>query len=159
MITVEINTAQVVSEIQRRKPTILEAVRLKMDGLNIALQSHIVADKLSGQVLHHRSGKLANSVRVNPAKIDGDTISGSVEAAGGPAGYGKLHEYGTDKPYRIVPINKKALAFLLDGKQVIVKSVLHPPIKERSFARSSFAEMQDSIVTGIQAAFTEAAGG
>lgn len=153
MITVDINTAQAVSEIRARTSQILQAVRLKMNGLMIALQAHIVGDKLSGQVLKHRSGKLANSIRVNTAEIAGETVTASVQGAGGPAFYGRLHEFGTSNSYRIVPVNKKALSFLLDGKQVIVRSVIHPPIKERSFMRTSFAEMQGRIVEGVRQAF------
>jgi hypothetical protein len=159
MITVEINTTQAVASIQARSPLILEAIARKMNGLNIALQAHIVGNKLSGQVLKHRSGKLANSIRVNQAQIDGETITSSVQGAGGPAFYGRLHEYGTDRSYRIVPVNKKALAFILDGKKVVVKSVLHPPIKERSFMRTSFAEMQDRIIEGIRQTFSETVNG
>jgi len=39
----------------------------------------------------------------------------------------------------------KALAFLLNGKLVIVKSVLHPPLRERPFMRQSLADMSAQI--------------
>jgi hypothetical protein len=148
---------QVLESLRLKFPRILEALRVKMDALNIALQAKIVGQKLSGQVLQHRTGKLGNSIRVIPAKIQGQSsIIGSVEGAGGPAFYGRFHEFGTSRSYTIVPVNKKALAFALGGgKELIVKSVLHPPIKERSFLRSSQKEMQAQIISGLQDALNK----
>jgi len=52
--------------IRSRMPVLREALRIKMTGLMIALQAHIVGEKLSGQVLHHRTGKLIDSIRLDP---------------------------------------------------------------------------------------------
>lgn len=137
-------------------PIIIEALRTKLDALDFALQSRIVSDKLSGQVLQHRSGKLAASIRAIPTVREGTELVGSVEGGGGPAFYAKFHEYGTTRQYEIVPTNKKALAFMVGGKQVFVKRVMHPPIQERSFMRTTLNEMQTEIVNGLQQAANQA---
>lgn len=77
----------------------------------IKLQSYIVTNKLSGQVLHHRTGKLAGSINAIPASMEGGLLTAGVEGAGGPAWYGVVHEYGGTREYEILPVHKKALAF------------------------------------------------
>jgi HK97 gp10 family phage protein len=128
------------------------ALERKINLLNTRLQQRIQTQKLSGQVLQQRSGKLKRSIEVIPATIDeaSGVVSGSVEGAGGPAFYGRFHEFGTSKSYVIVPVNKQALSFLMGNRRVTVKSVLHPPIKERSFMRSAQAEMKEEFIAGMQ---------
>lgn len=147
----------VLAHLEAKLPKILQALTDKLTVDMAKLQAHVVGDKLSGQVLQHRTGKLAASIIAGEAELAGDKITGSVSGAGGPAFYGRFHEYGTTNAYTIVPTNKKALAFMLGGKQVIVRSVLHPPIQERSFMRSSLADLRDQIVADLQAAFEEGA--
>lgn len=136
-------------------PRITEAIRKRLDEIDAKLQRKIQTEKLQGQVLHHRTGKLINSIRMIPAKVAGSKVAGYVEGGGGPAWYGKIHEYGTDRAYEIVPVNKKALAFMLNGKQVFAKKVLHPSFAEKSFMRSSLDEMREQIHTELQEAVNE----
>ena len=145
--------------LQQRGPRIIAALVRKMNQLVFRLQAKIVNEKLAGQVLHHRTGTLASSIRAIPTQVEGAALVAKVEGGGGPAFYGKFHEFGTTDWYTIRPINKKALAFMMGGKQVIVRSVYHPPIKERSFMRSSLAEMREQIQTELQETITEAANG
>src|ERR1043166_2857685 len=88
-----------IQNLNGKRPRILLALRTKLDALDIALQAKIVGEKLSGQVLQHRSGKLPGSIRYIPATIAGLTLAGYVEGGGGPALYGRFHEYGTDRAY------------------------------------------------------------
>ena len=124
----------------------------KINLLNTRLQQKIQNEKLSGQVLQQRSGKLKRSIEVIPASIDrvSGVVSGGVQGAGGPAFYGKFHEFGTTRSYEIVPVTKQALSFLIGDKRVFAKRVTHPPIQERSFMRSSQEEMKEEIISGLQ---------
>ena len=106
---------RVAAYVRSKFPTIMAYMARQMDKLDTMLQSHIVNDKLSGQVLHHRTGKLAASVRVIRAVISGSSISGGVQAAGGAAWYGVVQEKGGTREYDIFPVNKKALAFFPQG--------------------------------------------
>lgn len=140
--------------LRSRMPAVQQAIVASLSRSMLVLQSHIVSDKLSGQVLHHRTGTLIASIRLDPAQpeIGADKITAGVSGAGGTAWYGKIHEYGTENSYEIVPRTKKALAFVMDGVQVIVKRVIHPPFPERSFMRSSFEDLRQTIINGVQSA-------
>ena len=63
--------------------------------------------------------------------------------------YAAIHEFGgTIPPHQIVPDKAKALAFAVDGKQVFAARVVNLPavtMPERSYMRSSLAEMADEI--------------
>lgn len=172
------------SYLRRRSPFILQYVKKSIDEADLKLQRYIVGQKLQGQVLHQRTGKGASSVRVIPASTQGNAMVGGVQAGGGPAFYLFFHEHGTESAYKIVPKNRQALAFFPQGLSnvqggrsimrglgrgrmgsaakfgaaggVVVKSVMHPPIKERSFMRTSLKEMRDEIVAMIKAALAEA---
>jgi len=144
---------QLVAFVRSRMSVLREALRIKMNGLMLMLQAHIVGQKLSGQMLHHRTGKLIDSVRLNPAEATAteNEVAGGVSAGGGPAWYAKLLQDGT-RAHEIVPVNKKALAFLLDGKQVIVRRVMHPGTKPFPFMTESAEETREQILAGLQSA-------
>lgn len=129
--------------------TFLARLMAKMNRLVLLLQAKIVGEKLSGQVLQHRTGKLAGSIRVQLAKVEGDAVIAGVQGAGGPAFYGAVHEFGGRGPYTIQPVNKKALRFMMGGKAVFAKMVRHPALPERSFMRSAANEMKEQIQTEI----------
>lgn len=156
MLRLTLRGSKLSDTIRAKIPKVLSAIENKLNALVIALQAKIVGEKLDGQVLNIRSGKLANSIRVIPASAGGTRMVASVQGAGGPAYYGAYHEDGTENSYIIRPINKQALAFMLGGKLIIRKAVLHPPIKKRSFMRSSLDEMRAQIISDLQAAVNEA---
>jgi hypothetical protein len=143
--------------LRSRMPTVQAAIARALYGQMLNLQRHIVGDKLSGQVLHHRTGKLIDSIRLDPPQpvVEPDQITAGVVGGGSLAPYGIIHEYGTDSSYEIVPTVKKALAFMVDGQQVIVRRVTHPPFPERSFMRSSFDDLRQTIIDGVQGSVNE----
>lgn len=47
----------------------------------------------------------------------------------------EILEYGTN-PHVIIPVNKKALAFEVDGKKIITKKVNHPGTRPTFFIRN-----------------------
>jgi len=143
--------------IRAKGAQIVRSVLREMDIDMLKLQAHIVRDKLSGQVLKrgpntpgHSGGTLAASIRKGETELVGTEIVGQVLGAGGDAWYGRLHEFGTTSSYEIVAINKKALRFFIDGRAIIRRSVMHPPIKERSFMRSSLEDMRSQIIEDLQ---------
>ncbi len=139
-----------------RGPQFLKKLVDTMNILAFRLQSHIVVDKLQGQVLQHRSGKLGTSIRVNPAYVEAGSIAADVLGGGGVAWYGRVHEYGGDGPYVIRATNRKALRFMVGGKVVFAKSVNHRPMPMRSFMRSSLDDQRAQIAETLQAAVAEA---
>jgi hypothetical protein len=125
---------------------VMEVLRVKLDALTSQTASDIVTDKLSGQILHKRTGILQASMHATPTVIEGTTIRGGIEAAGGPAAYGKAHEFGTGgMGWEIRSVKAKALAFQMSGKKVFAKSVFHPPLPLRAFMKPTATELQEIL--------------
>jgi HK97 gp10 family phage protein len=109
----------------------------------------LVKAKLSGQVLKVVTGSLRASIfsRVNS---ESDAVTGQV-ASSGDVKYAAIHEFGGRTPARVIEAKGKALAFMWQGKQVFFKRVNNPgaTMPERSFLRSSLADMKDEIVRDL----------
>lgn len=118
--------------------------------LAFKLEYKVKADKLSGQVLHVRTGNLRASI-YNEVTQDTTSVTGRVAQAG-DVKYGAIHEFGGQTPpHEIVPVKAQALAFMWNGKQMFLKHVNHPgsKIPERSYLRSSLSDMRDEITEGM----------
>lgn len=56
-----------------------------------------------------------------------------------------VREFGGEKWYDIYPVNAKALHFIVgEGAEVFTRHVRHPPAIERSYLRSSLAEIMET---------------
>lgn len=142
-------------KLQGMSPRLASVLGVKLQKLMLMLSSKIVAEKLSGQVLHRRSGILAGSVHTLPVTTTGTTISSGVVSSQGPAFYGRFHEVGGTHAYKILSVKSRALAFMMNGKQVFAKSVIRPPLRQRAFMRPSLIESAQSIRDELQAAIDE----
>ena len=152
---------KVIVALQQRRDILIDALTQKMSYVMLQLQRK-VQQKLSGEVLQNRDGVLYNSVQVQPTTFNGKEIIGAVTAAGGPAKFGQVFEYGGTRTYKITPVDKKALAFMvganaldvlrgdLSSKAVVVKSVWHPPAIKRPFMSTSLDESIGSIREGLR---------
>jgi len=149
-----------------------DALATKLDGLPpavlaaVAATSASLADqllelvrgKLSGGVLKSRTGALAASVGVDGPAVEGDSVVTRL-FAGADLKYAAIQEYGgVTSPHDILPERAKALAFLVGGRQVFARIVHHPGsrIPERSYLRSSLAEMAAQIDSEMKAAVVDA---
>lgn len=115
-----------------------------------------VRQKLSGEVLHVRSGDLRGSIHTKVTETT-TSVKGTVYSAG-DVKYARIHEYGGTIPaHDIVPNKKKALAFIVDGKQIFARRVHIPEINmpERSYLRSSLEELRPVIIAGLREATKE----
>ena len=134
-----------------------DALSDKATALAAELEAKI-QQKLAGGVLNPRTGAL---VRAIVATIE-DTATGVAVtiATNGDVKYAAIHEFGAViPPHEIVPDKAKALAFLVGGKQAFAARVNLPAVTmpERSYLRSSLAEMADEIRDGLIEAATDAA--
>ena len=121
----------------------------------------LVHAKLSGDVLQPRTGALAASIGVDGPSIQGDRVVTRL-FAGGDLKYAAIQEYGgVTSPHEILPVRAKALAFMTGGEQVFAKVVHHPGshIPERSYLRSSLAEMAAQIDAEMKSAVVDAVRG
>jgi hypothetical protein len=170
-IGVTIDTSAVGPFLESKTGAILKALAEKMDYTTLMLIEKIDNEKLEGQVLKHRTGKLQRSVRQGQelAVVTADSVTGGVTGGGGPAWYGRLHEYeGTYEAYRgrRVALGSRSARRMLIRKagkygEDFVTHVQSKPytihFPERSFMRSTLTEEDDNIRGGFQDAATEAA--
>lgn len=133
-----------------------QALSSKANVLAVALEAKI-QQKLSGGVLNMRSGALARSII---ATVDESSADVAVRiSTSGDVKYAAIQEFGgTIPPHQIVPDKAKALAFVVGGKRVFAERVNLPAVTlpERSYLRSSLAEMAGSLAEGLGDAVAEA---
>lgn len=121
----------------------------------IQLQGKIVSSLAAGEFglkSRHGMSGLAGSVQVIPPQLEGDKVVGKVSAAGGPSWYGKMWEL--EGHGEIVPVTKKALAFIADDKQVFVRRVSAQ--SPRPWVRPAFEEIQEQLRATVAASIREA---
>ena len=139
-------------------PAALQAVvRAKAADLAERLRIHVVDDKLSGQVLRSKTGALAASIG-GAVTVDGDQITARVFSPG-DVKYARIQEYGgRTAAHQIVPMKSRVLAFIAGGGTVFAMRVQHPgsTIPERSYLRSSLADMAGEIASELKAAVVDA---
>ena len=115
-----------------------------------------VQRKLSGEVLHVRTGLLRRSIsRTDALVLDTEVVSSvgsNVRTGGDAVVYAAIHEFGGQtRPNLIEAKNGKALAFSIGGKQLVRRSVQHPgsKIPERSYLRTTLTERQGQYGTAL----------
>jgi hypothetical protein len=148
-------TQQIYSLFKTKGGRAAEVLFVRVNQLMHQLASRVVTEKLSGNPLHRRTGVLAGSVHATETTISATKISGAVEAASGPAFYGVAHEYGTTGPYEITAVRARALQFVVGGREVYAKSVMHPAMPQRAFMRPTEVESADWIRNELEAALGE----
>lgn len=152
ILTFDGTDQQVRQMLEKKAITIVDALAVRMDYLMLKLQAHIAGDLLQGQVLHHRSGKLSGSIRKMPTALEGGALVGSVEGAGGPAWYGKVHEFGG-----VFDVKGRKITQIFGHKVTPFQSKsyqIHFP--ERSFMRRGLADQAEAIENGLQEAADKA---
>ena len=129
------------------------AARYSLDGWAASLSAYIKDSKLSGQVLHRRSGLLSGSVHPLMEDVPQGMVGGA--GAGADVPYARIHEFGGTIPaHEVVAKNAKALAFTVDGILRFATRVQIPDVEmpERSYMRSSFDEKSGEGIAQLRAA-------
>jgi hypothetical protein len=141
-----------IGEMRNRGELLDAAILSAVNSLGAQLLAR-VQTKLSGEVLASRTGQLLNSVEQQAAEFVGSVCQTSVGIDEGSPSflYGYVQEYGGSKWYEIVPVQAQVLAFEGPEGIIFAKSVHHPPLPERSYLRSSLAEMEDMIYAELEA--------
>jgi len=132
----------------RVTPAIVAVIRRKLRGMLIAMTSKIKVSKLSGQVLHRRSGTLSASIHDQPVTVTTDMISGVV-SVGPEAPYGKTHEFGLT----VQRSASERVSKLGNRFTVRAHSATYPT---RSFMRSTLNEYRAPFVQMVRDATHEA---
>ena len=130
--------------------SVRQALLRRATALAEQLRNHVVAQKLSGQVLNVRSGALRASIRSEVTQTDSG-IAARVYSSGVP--YAAIQEFGGQTPAHVIEAKKAmVLAFEVGGNAVFARRVNHPgsKIPERSFLRASLSEMGYEIAAGMK---------
>lgn len=139
--------ATVVANLRSVGPRLRNALAQAMNRIGIILAAYIVSEKLQGQALKHRTGKLGRSIR-NSVEQSGDTVAALVQGGGAFAPYGVIHEDGgTFQIPDHMSTSKLGKSFLVRAHQAT--------FPERSFMRSSLAENRQLFVDQIEFAVAE----
>jgi phage gpG-like protein len=151
-------------ELPSRAHTALEK---KIRDLTIRLQRHVVTDKLQGQVLNVKTGRLQRSIS-QAVTSDATSVTGIVSTA---VKYAAIHEYGgvIHMPARISKVYRAldAKGEFRNGGRFVKQSRsnfmtehetkaydIHMPT--RSFLRSALKDMREDILQDIDQAVREA---
>jgi hypothetical protein len=152
MITVNSDIAPALAQFDAQRDRLRLAARSSVtNGANRLLV--LVQDKLSGDVLNSRSGKLLRSIRAEVSD-DAEVISARV-FSDGSVPYAQIQEYGGRVSIPAVSaVIAKAMAFAYEGRLVFARSVAAHvvDIPERSYMRSSLDEFAWTFVDEINAA-------
>ena len=148
-----IERRDVAKSLQKKVPAVQRRVEDTLARLAIKLTAHVKADKLSGQVLRNRTGRLRRSVNY---RIDGRNTPQTQAAVGTNVVYARPHEYGG-------PVTVKEHLRMMtqawgrpvkDPHPVTVKShTVNYPL--RSFLRSALKDMEDEIISGLRNSIKE----
>lgn len=147
MLTIQVNDTAVRAWLDNMPIAVRNRLQQTIYTLAEKLRSHIVNDKLRGQVLNRRTGRLGQSIQ-QKVTSGATAITGTVFSAG-DVKYAAIHEYGGQTAAHVIEaVNAKALAFEKAGQLIFAKRVNHPgsKIPERSYMRSSLADMKDEII-------------
>lgn len=155
-----IGTAEVAAKLHRVGGVVHTALVQIITRLGMELMAYVKEDKLSGQVLNVRTGRLRRSINLKVyggAEGDGRSVYASV---GTNVEYAAIHELGgRTKPHVIEARRAQALAFVIGGELVFRKRVNHPGsnMPERSFLRSALADKRAYILEQLEAGVQKAA--
>ena len=148
--------SQVSTRLRAVTPAIRTALESRIQRLTIQLQRHVVQDKLQGQVLNVRTGRLQRSIQQAMTSNDTDIV-GIVSTN---VSYAKAHEYGCSKTVTVKEhLRTITQAFGKSLKEPVTSTVSSHSMKmnlpERSFLRSALTDMADEIRTQIQQAVAD----
>lgn len=135
----------VVKMLGAQVPALTKAVRNSITRASIMLVRYVKENKLSGQVLHVRSGTLRRKVNYRVTETP-STITGQ---AGVKLSYAAAHEYGFDGDVNVrehLRTAKQAFGRPIAATTFSVRAhSRHMKLPERSFLRSSLRELTPAI--------------
>ena len=159
MITVQITGRDtLMAHISEMPMKVRTRVFATVSKLALQLQDHVKNDKLDGQVLNHITGHLQSSIQQDVTQ-DADSVVGRVYS-NSSVNYAGIHEYGFHGAEQVqahIRHITQAFGRSIEPRDVMVKAhtrMMNMP--ERSFLRSSLADMKDQIIADLTMAVKEA---
>lgn len=164
----KVNDASLQDTLRGYPTRIVKMMERTMTRLSLEVQRHVKQNKLSGQVLHVRTGTLRRSINrevyVNPKSV-GFIVGTNVR-------YAAAHEYGFRGPVtvrqhvrrekkRFATYNKKEDVWVVRSKNTGFSGMVRSHtrimnIPERSFLRSALRDYEQRIKNAVQTTAAEA---
>lgn len=162
MFTVElVGDVEVKARFNALPSAVSSELRRTVLRLILYLKARVQRDKLQGQVLQHRTGKLSRSID-DAINEDPQSIIGRV-FSNGTAPYAAAHEYGFHGPEEVKSFQRRQTMVFgrsIDPIIVTVQAFTRQMnIPERSFMRSTLREDQAYIERQLTEAVARAAQG
>jgi hypothetical protein len=151
-----VGTPEATARLRGVTPALLDDLEHRMMALTIAMQSSVKANKLSGQVLHRRTGTLSRAVHQDVTRDDRGVV-GRVYV-GPEAPYGRVHEKGLTVQ---VPEHRRTItqAFGRPIEPTTVTVRAHSAhFPERAFLRPTLEEYRAEFLRQVSLAARAAAG-
>lgn len=158
-VTIEVDASRVLAKFDGLPREVHDALLAKVSALTLQLEAK-VAGKLSGEVLQVRTGALRRSIFSTVDDQGATGVYGSA-ASSGDVKYAAIHEFGYVGTEAVkAHIRHITQAFGQSLKQAVDAQVnafsrkMNMP--ERSFLRSSLADMKDTIIADLTEAVQSA---
>lgn len=139
-----VGESELIARLERFPDSLRNQLRSTVESLAITLTSKVKKDKLSGQVLRRRTGRLSRSINykldVQPSAVYA-TVGTNVE-------YAKALEYGFDGTVSVKAHLRKIKGGTVQNVKVHDR---HMKIAPHSFLRSALADMKTQIRSEITA--------
>jgi phage gpG-like protein len=144
--------------LDRLSSQVSAAVGARVTAATAELQRHVIDDKLHGQMLNARTGRLASAVE-RRVEAKGDSVVGTVFVNDSVRYAAILEQGGSTPPHDIVPDKAKALAFVAGGKHVFARVVHHPGSRfpARPYLAIALSDEADEIAAALKLAAINAA--
>lgn len=137
-LAVDVRAEQLLAQLAGASDRFVADQAKAVDRLSIEIQTLVKANKLSGQVLHVRTGTLRRSINRKVMTRD-NSVMGEV---GTNVVYGAIHEYGFDGS---VDVRAHTRQLAGGGSANVRAYVMRMRMPERSYLRSTLAEEADRI--------------
>lgn len=138
MIQIETNISEVIVRLQNKSLQARNKLKATIEELSVFLKNYVVNQKLSGQVLNRRTGRLSDSIK-SEVTDSGSEITGTIGTNIAAVPYAAIHEYGGEVKTRLGTGKGKPKK---NGKATFM-------MPERSYLRSSLADNKDYIIQRI----------
>lgn len=152
-----------VARLQRMPAATKPRIDATVQALGFMLEAKVKAQKLSGQVLGVRTGRLRASISQSSARAPGDsrsrfvsTPTASLYYVGTNVAYGGAWEFGS-RAHDIVAKNALALRFEIGGQVFFRRRVHIPAQSPRPFLAPALQEMKPMIIERLRMALVASA--
>lgn len=147
------NQEQLANDLNVVRANLLSALKTELTKASFDVSAHVKDQKLSGQVLKVKSGRLRRSINAKPVR---ETDTGVEALVGTNVEYARIHEFGFKGSVNVREYMRQSK----DKFKVRVRAHARKlNLPERSFLRSSLADMRQDIDSRIAAVVGKAIAG